>query len=420
MTLTVAYITRHERKPFHSLAATLVLIVLSLLFLIYCPGIAAASGAGKVTTFPLTGFSPAGITAGPDGSLWFTGYSGELGQGAVGSISPSGAINVHSAGVNGTSVNETTGITTGPDGALWFAVTGHNGAIGRITTAGTITYPDPVVDEPEAITKGPDGNLWFATAGGSAGSIGRITTSGTVTTYANTGIDMPAGIVAGPGGNLWFTNYGNNTIGRITPAGVVKDFTGTGIDQPNGITVGPDGALWFTNVGNNSIGRITRWGKVSNYTGPGISTPDQITVGSDGALWFTNEGSNPSIGRITRLGVVTAHPDAGLIEPMGTAAGSDGALWFTSWGSGEIGRITTGVTPQITSFTPTSGAPGTTVTIKGQNLSGATNVAFNGTAATIISNTAYKIVMQVPASATAGPITVTTRAGTATSTQPFT
>src|SRR5207247_3621068 len=37
--------------------------------------------------------------------------------------------------------------------------------------------------------------------------------------------------------------------------------------------------------------------------------------------------------------------------------------------------------PTITSFTPTSGPVGTVVTITGNNFSGATKVAFNGTAA---------------------------------------
>jgi uncharacterized protein (TIGR03437 family) len=86
----------------------------------------------------------------------------------------------------------------------------------------------------------------------------------------------------------------------------------------------------------------------------------------------------------------------------------------------SIGRITTTVTPNIIRFTPTSGAAGTTVTITGQNLSRATQVAFNGTPATIVSDTATQIVTTVPAGATTGHISVTTRAGTATSTRTFT
>ena len=60
------------------------------------------------------------------------------------------------------------GITAGPDGNLWF--TGSS-AIGRITPSGTITlFPVPG-SAPGAITAGPDGNLWFLDNG--TGKIGQ-------------------------------------------------------------------------------------------------------------------------------------------------------------------------------------------------------------------------------------------------------
>src|SRR5205814_275274 len=55
------------------------------------------------------------------------------------------------------------GITAGPDGALWFTEALVN-KIGRITTDGVITeYPIPTPSTyPRGIAAGPDGNLWFA------------------------------------------------------------------------------------------------------------------------------------------------------------------------------------------------------------------------------------------------------------------
>src|SRR6266511_3924968 len=79
-----------------------------------------------------------------------------------------------------------------------------------------------------------------------------------------------------------------------------------------------------------------------------------------------------------------------------------------------------GAAPTITSFTPTAGPVGTSVTITGTNLSGATSVKFNGVSVTITSNTATQIVTKVPAGATTGKITVTTAGGTATSATNFT
>ena len=89
-------------------------------------------------------------------------------------------------------------------------------------------------------------------------------------------------------------------------------------------------------------------------------------------------------------------------------------------GNNSIGRITTTVTPQIDGVTPTSAAAGATVTLTGQNLAGATDVAFNGTPAAIVADSATKIVTKVPSGATRGRITITTRYGTATSAAPFT
>src|SRR5947207_4666187 len=61
-----------------------------------------------------------------------------------------------------TASSYTFGITAGPDGNLWF--TEYNGNnIGRITTAGVITEfaQNTVNVGPVGITAGPDGALWF-------------------------------------------------------------------------------------------------------------------------------------------------------------------------------------------------------------------------------------------------------------------
>ena len=55
------------------------------------------------------------------------------------------------------------GITAGPDGALWFTEIGAN-KIGRITTLGVVTneFTVPTANsDPVFISVGPDGALWF-------------------------------------------------------------------------------------------------------------------------------------------------------------------------------------------------------------------------------------------------------------------
>ena len=85
----------------------------------------------------------------------------------------------------------------------------------------------------------------------------------------------------------------------------------------------------------------------------------------------------------------------------------------------ETGSSTTPA-PTITSFSPTSGVPGSVVTIKGTNLEDATSVTFNGVVVTTIKkDTATKIKVEVPTGATTGKIEVTTGGGMAKSANKF-
>jgi streptogramin lyase len=118
------------------------------------------------------------------------------------------------------------GITAGPDGNLWFTEEAGN-QIGRITPSGSITeFPLPTKCglsggcEPWSITTGPDGNLWFTELDGNR--VGRITPTGSITEFRLVGTCGyptgcgPAGITSGPDGNLWFTEYIGNKIGRLS------------------------------------------------------------------------------------------------------------------------------------------------------------------------------------------------------------
>jgi streptogramin lyase len=110
------------------------------------------------------------------------------------------------------------GITAGPDGNMWFTEF-ESAKIGRTTTNGAITkYPVPntgLQNTPWAIAAGPDGNLWFTEYGGGVGKIGRITTTGAITEYATpTALSGPWAIAAGPDGNMWFTELIANKIAK--------------------------------------------------------------------------------------------------------------------------------------------------------------------------------------------------------------
>src|SRR4051794_35885215 len=155
------------------------------------------------------------ITAGP-GGLWFT----EANRDIIGRVSTSGVVREFPV-----SQGHPTGITAGPDGNLWFTAPAGDGAIARMTPSGAVTFI-PVLTKggsPASIAAGPDGNLWFTETG--SRRIGRMTTQGDVAEFS-TGIGgTPRQITAGPDGNLWFTETGvNPAIARITPSGTVTEF----------------------------------------------------------------------------------------------------------------------------------------------------------------------------------------------------
>jgi streptogramin lyase len=102
-----------------------------------------------------------------------------------------------------TSGNSDNGITAGPDGALWFA-NAANQTIGRITTYGRVTaYQGNGIGNPWPITTGPDGALWVGNW--NTHSISRITIAGKVTTFLGTA-NTPVGIAAS-NSYLWYSNW---------------------------------------------------------------------------------------------------------------------------------------------------------------------------------------------------------------------
>jgi streptogramin lyase len=314
-----------------------------------------------------------GITAGPDGNVWFT----EPITGAIGRISPDGQVTEFP-----TPVHDPVAITTGPDGNLWFAG-GQlgNGSIGRITPAGQVTeftLPD-IISAASGITAGPDGNLWFTeNIYPNAERIGRITPTGQITEFT---IPVPSGIfgtigpiTAGPGGNVWFTHDG--ILASISPTGALTDHVADGV---GGVAAGPDGNLWTggsvidRQTGQDLgdfIERISPTGSVTRFDlGTTDSTPGSIQAGPDGNLWFT-EPATDHIGRITPTGQTTLFsvPTAGS-GPLVISPGPNGNLWFTEEFNRQIGEyFLVGTPPAVAAATTTTLAVDLSTATAGQTV----------------------------------------------------
>jgi hypothetical protein len=136
------------------------------------------------------------------------------------------------------------------------------------------------------------------------------------------------------------------------------------------------------------------WGKAEEV--PGIAT--------------LNAGGNAEINSVSCAsgGGCAA---GGYYSPSSSSSGYDAFV---------VNSASNSTGPSITKFTPTSGPPGTAVTIKGTNLEGTTSATFNGVKAKVVSDNPTMIKVKVPTEATTGKITVTTPVGTATSATAFT
>src|SRR5437867_1801570 len=139
--------------------------------------------------------------------------------------------------------------------------------------------------------------------------------------------------------------------------------------------------------------------------GTNLGGATSVKFGGVAAATFSVNGAGTRVTATVPTGAVTGRIT--VTTPGGTATSASD---FT---------VTTA--PTITSFTPTSGPVGTSVTIHGTGFTGATSVKFGGVAATSFTvNSATQITATVPVGAVTGRISVTTSGGTGTSSASFT
>ncbi|MET4076348.1 IPT/TIG domain-containing protein [Hymenobacter sp. UYCo722] len=144
-------------------------------------------------------------------------------------------------------------------------------------------------------------------------------------------------------------------------------------------------------------------GTVVTLTGTNFTGATAVSINGTAAAF--------TVGSATSLtATVAAGTTSGLISvttPAGTAVSAAPFL--------------VGVPPTIASFTPATGAVGSTVVITGTNFTAASQVTFAGINAPVYSvNSATQITVMVPIGAVTGTIAVTTPLGTGTSATSFT
>jgi uncharacterized repeat protein (TIGR03803 family) len=323
---------------------------------------------------------------------------------------------------------------------------------------------------PGSLILGHDGNLYGTTLeGGSSsgncaapyggcGTIFRFTPPGTFTTLhrLNGSSDgaAPGGMIQGSDGNLFgiigggvfrFTPGGSFTILATFPK--AKGFLPTSGDSP--LVQASNGKLYGA-LTSYALNQVQFYEIDSSGSGfqefPEIGTLSAIfDIGSliqasNGDLWtaFTEVGNyngvivamSPSTGAVVQsfsfAGPNGSLPEAGVIQ------GADGKIYGTTIGGGTVakGRAASGTVwsvdagmpapkPYIATFSPSGGAVGSSVLIRGRRFIGTTAVTFNGVSAAFQVLNVQFIRATVPAGASTGPIEVTNAGGTAATVKPF-
>jgi len=180
-------------------------------------------------------------------------------------------------------------------------------------------------------------------------------------------------------------------------------------------------ASQFTELSGESLTQLAGGGQIAQQVS---DIPTDILTG-----WVTSSGQNTIvIGQASGTetfaapaGTYNLAVSAGGSEPNATVTATVYPNGVTYFNSLPLGGIIVFLPPDITNISPTSGPVGTPVYITGSNFGLPTDqVAFNGSAAKILSALNGQIEAVVPAGATSGPITVDSGGGVATSSMSFT
>jgi uncharacterized repeat protein (TIGR03803 family) len=307
------------------------------------------------------------------------------------------------------------------------------GTVFKITPAGQLTTLYTFCSQPNSnctdgenpeagVVQGTDGDFYGTTAlsgnnetcPNNCGTVfkmspaGKLTTLYTFCSQANCadGNVPRAGLVQGTDGNFYGTTseggiqycgpygFGCGTVFRITPKGTLTtlhtfDLT-DGAYLLDGLVQGTDGNFYGTAF----------YGGTSGNCNAGCGTVFEITPKGTLTTLHSFDSTDGD------------EPVGGLVQTTnGNFYGTTyqgGATSFTcTFGCGTVFSLGVGLGPFVETV-PTSGKLGATVTILGNNLTGATSVSFNGTPATFTVVKSSEIKTKVPAGATTGTVEVTT------------
>lgn len=356
-----------------------------------------------------------------------------------------------------------------------------DGTVFKITLTGTLTTLHSFdggdgLNPSAGLIQATNGNFYGTTqygGGTGGGTVFKITPSGTLTTLYSfcaqylcaDGWRPYAGLVQATDGNLYGItiygggndgfgycfDYGCGTVFKITPTGTLTKLysfcasltdCSDGALPAAGLVQGTDGNFY----GTSSAGGATtaRGGTVFKITPTGTRTtlysfcpqspctdgysPLGLVQATDGNFYGTTYYGGASyydgtVFKITPTGTLTTLYSFDVSNGAILVQATGGAFYGTTtyggtYNHGTAFTLSVGLGPFVETQ-PASGKVGAGIKILGTNLSGATSVTFNGTAATFTVVSPSLITTTVPAGATTGEVEVIKPHGTVRSNVPF-
>ncbi|MCC6998274.1 MAG: IPT/TIG domain-containing protein [Deltaproteobacteria bacterium] len=295
-------------------------------------------------------------------------------------------------------------------------LTGRNFTGATAVTFGGVAATFSVAGDTQINTTVPAGALIgpirVTAAGGTGVSNGSFRAGPVITSFTPTAGPWNTSVtITGLNFDLASSVTFNGTAGTVTsstPSQIVARVT-------SGTTTGPVRVITPGGTGVSGSDFVV-------YLPPTITsfTPPSGGVGAT----VTINGSNLAGATSVRFGttaatftVVSPTQLSATVPPGAVSA----AIQVTTPGGSTTSSTAFQVGPSITSFTPSTGGPGTAVTINGTNFNGVTAVRFGGTPATAFAMVSGTVVSaNVPVGAQSGPISVVASGGTATSAASFT
>ncbi|MDQ2832575.1 MAG: DUF6067 family protein [Acidobacteriota bacterium] len=273
----------------------------------------------------------------------------------------------------------------------------------------------------------------------------------------NVAISNPAGLAVDGAGDLYIADFSNKLVEQVNLAGQLVVIAGGGTTIPSASTqssvsaqlgliqgVEVDGAgnvyiadgqdigggnnmvekvsvlappltFPYTNVGSSSVPQSIKLSNIGNQTLnlTSLSATTDFPLQTTGTCTVTASSAQTLAPSANCSLSYLFHPTSGgVLNETATLSDNNLNASNATQGIALSGTAVGGTNPQLTAINPSSGTSGTSVTVTGTNLSGATSVTFGATPVTPTSSTSTTATAVAPAGNGTVNVTVTTSNGT--------